>query len=101
MADLWNELVAGFRGRVAQLQIKLVCERPPRSLRSRLPLTRGRLVYSPKAAGGRSHAIRNLSWQHAPPVTASTKLGEQCQRRPMLIFLRALSTWRSAFSNAS
>src|SRR4029434_11274525 len=28
---------------VSQLQVKMVCERPPRSLRSRLPLTRGRL----------------------------------------------------------
>ena len=27
----------------AQLQFKTMCERPPRSLRSRLPLTRGRL----------------------------------------------------------
>src|SRR5690348_11435014 len=26
-------------GRVAQLQFKMMCERPPRSLRSRLPLT--------------------------------------------------------------
>src|SRR5262245_15786614 len=36
-------------------------ERPPRSLRSRLPLTRGRLIYSPPGRG-RSHATFNWSW---------------------------------------
>src|SRR5262249_45884629 len=38
----------------------MVWERPPRSLRSRLPLTRGRLILfapSVKAAGGRSYTI--------------------------------------------
>src|SRR5262245_29603152 len=42
----------------------MMCERPPRSLRSRLPLTRGRLRLlplvrgePPKAAGGRSHTL--------------------------------------------
>ena len=40
-------------GRVAQLQFEMVCERPPRSLRSRLPIPRGRVrlqreeTYSP------------------------------------------------------
>src|SRR5262245_19601009 len=33
----------GASGFAAQLQFKMICERPPRSLRSRLPLTRGRL----------------------------------------------------------
>src|SRR5262245_32161492 len=33
----------GASGFVVQLQFKMMCERPPRSLRSRLPLTRGRL----------------------------------------------------------
>jgi len=64
----------------AQLQFETVLGRPPRSLRSRLPLTRGRLtpptweLYSPppsggeppKAAGGRSHIILNSSWATRP-----------------------------------
>src|SRR5215475_11737859 len=37
-------LSRGAAGRVAQLQFQMMCERPPRSLRSRLPLTRGRLA---------------------------------------------------------
>jgi hypothetical protein len=37
----------------------MACERPPRSLRSRLPLTRGEL---PAAAGGRSSTIWSPFW---------------------------------------
>src|SRR5262247_2785718 len=57
--ELWEERAAQRRviGRIAQLQFKMMCERPPRSLRSRLPLTRGRLtpatreLYSPLREG--------------------------------------------------
>jgi hypothetical protein len=35
----------------------MMCERPPRSLRSRLPLTRGRA-----AEGGRGSVTRHLEW---------------------------------------
>src|SRR5215813_10477364 len=56
-----------------QLQFKMMCERPPRSLRSRLPLTRGRLrLFSPSvrgraAEGGRGSLTRHLA--HGPPYT--------------------------------
>jgi hypothetical protein len=43
---------------VSQLQIKMVCERPPRSLRSRLPLTRGRA-----AEGGRGSLTHHLEFE--------------------------------------
>jgi hypothetical protein len=54
-------------GVLLNCNFKMVCERPPRSLRSRLPLTRGRLNILPlcegegrrKAAGGRSHTTSN------------------------------------------
>jgi hypothetical protein len=54
---------------VSQLQIKMVCERPPRSLRSRLPLTRGRLaLFSPSvrgraAEGGRGSLTHHLEFE--------------------------------------
>src|SRR5262245_40865088 len=41
-------------GAVAHFQFETACERPPRSLRSRLPLTRGRF-----AEGGRGHSPRS------------------------------------------
>src|SRR5215470_3268375 len=47
-------------------EFEMVCERPPRSLRSRLPLTRGRLsLFSPSvrgraAEGGRGSLTRYL-----------------------------------------
>ncbi len=43
------------KGLVAELQFKMMCERPPRSLRSRLPLTRGRA-----AEEGRGSLTRHL-----------------------------------------
>jgi hypothetical protein len=48
--------------RVAQLQFEMVCERPPRSLRSRLPLTRGRLCPQHESFILR----RRRQGQHAP-----------------------------------
>jgi hypothetical protein len=58
-------------GRVAQLQSKMVCERPPRSLRSRLPLTRGRLtlvnvraLFSPSARGRAAEGGRGSLTHH-------------------------------------
>src|SRR5262249_31467194 len=55
------------RGAWDLIQVEMVCERPPRSLRSRLPLTGGRIKSNlplvrgraPEAAGGRSHIISN------------------------------------------
>jgi hypothetical protein len=78
-----------------ELQLEMVCERPPRSLRSRLPLTRGRLRLlretfisprprggePPKAAGGRSHTL-NWSWATDPcrSSAAETALQKAQQR---------------------
>src|SRR5262245_32334863 len=58
----------------------MACERPPRSLRSRLPLTRGRLIYSPPREGesrrgrqGGAHTpitpIQSLQSNHSNPIT--------------------------------
>jgi hypothetical protein len=64
----------GTRG----LQFEIVFDRPPRSLRSRLPLTRGRLrckmraLFSPSvrgraAEGGRGSLTRHLELEFGPP----------------------------------
>src|SRR5215475_11443666 len=65
-------MTTACRACCAQLQFEMVCKRPPRSLRSRLPLTEGetyacnlRALFSPSVRGsreqsergGRSHAI--------------------------------------------
>jgi hypothetical protein len=47
------------------LQFQMVCERPPRSLRSRLPLTRGRLsLFSPSVRGRAAEGGRGSLTHH-------------------------------------
>src|SRR5262245_27814658 len=56
----------GCRGTWDLIKVEMVCERPPRSLRSRLPLTRGRiksnlpLVRGRAAGGGRGSLTHHL-----------------------------------------
>src|SRR5262245_66248399 len=81
----------------------MVSERPPRSLRSRLPLTRGRLhLFSPSVRGraaeggrGRSHTISKLFTRYRPFINTSAPHlkrnalhdSENERRKPVSVFL--------------
>src|SRR5215471_2697981 len=67
----------------------MVREQPPRSLRSRLPLTRGRLP--PKAAGGRSHIISTLSPLRGYCEHATMSVSTPFIRRPVATSLLTLA----------
>jgi len=62
-------LSRGAAGRVAQLQFQMMCERPPRSLRSRLPLREGE---SRRRRQGVAHTSSGIAvGQHARPGLAA------------------------------
>jgi hypothetical protein len=81
VAELWL---------VAQLQFEMVCERPPRSLRSRLPLTRGRLrwnlqaVYSPPREGESRRRRQGVG--HTPSRIGAGQHGFKKKRIPWICF---------------
>src|SRR5262245_26408300 len=67
---LWKHIVMSRR-KPRPLQFKMMCERPPRSLRSRLPLTRGRLnacnvraLFSPSVRGRAAEGGRGSLTSH-------------------------------------
>src|SRR5262245_20193627 len=60
---------------VAQLQFERVCERPPRSLRSRLPLTRGRLHILPLVRGRAAEGGRGSLTHHFESELATSAGG--------------------------
>jgi hypothetical protein len=96
-----------LKGVLLNSNFEMVCERPPRSLRSRLPLTRGRLAcnvkdpFSPsvrgravEGGGGRSHTILR-SWATGPKAgaykcppsfTSCLRIAFNCSRRLALGF---------------
>jgi hypothetical protein len=84
-----------LEGPVVQPQFQMVCERPPRSLRSRLPLTRGRLtpanvrdLFSPSVRGRAAEGGRGSLTHHLELGLGDTT------GRPWLEFRQPMSPFR-------